>query len=95
MGESHQAHWNTGFSHLFWIFNNRFSSPKALAKQPDRLMFKKLFHHPTSHAAVQLIRYGMVVLVAFPIDFGLLYIFADINFTCTTWYPLCWLSPYL
>lgn len=36
MGESHQNHFKTGFSHLWWIFRNRFSSAKSLAKQPDK-----------------------------------------------------------
>lgn len=40
-------------------------------------MFKRLLFLPTSHAAIQLMRYGMVVAVAFPIDFGLLYIFTE------------------
>ena len=35
MGESHQAHWKTGFSHLSWIFKNRWRSAEALRKQPD------------------------------------------------------------
>jgi glycosyltransferase involved in cell wall biosynthesis len=35
MGESHQAHWKTGFSHLFWIFKNRWSTTEKLAKAPD------------------------------------------------------------
>lgn len=40
-------------------------------------MFKKLLLNPTKNGFVQLIRYGMVVAIAFPIDFGLLYIFTD------------------
>jgi glycosyltransferase involved in cell wall biosynthesis len=28
MGESHQSHFKTGFSHLFWIAKNRFTGPK-------------------------------------------------------------------
>lgn len=36
MGESHQAHVKTGFSHLFWIFKNRWLSAEKLAKAPDR-----------------------------------------------------------
>jgi glycosyltransferase involved in cell wall biosynthesis len=35
MGESHQAHFKTGFAHLRWIFLNRFLSGQRLAKQPD------------------------------------------------------------
>lgn len=35
MGESHQAHFKTGFSHLFWIFKNRWQSSESLAKHPD------------------------------------------------------------
>lgn len=35
MGESHQAHFKTGFSHLCWIFLNRFVGGKKLEKQPD------------------------------------------------------------
>lgn len=40
-------------------------------------MFKKLLLNPTKNGYVQLIRYGMVVAIAFPVDFGLLYIFTD------------------
>lgn len=40
-------------------------------------MFKKIFIHPSSHILVQIFRYGIVVAVAFPIDFGLLYIFTE------------------
>jgi len=36
MGESHQAHFKTGFSHLKWIFKNRWLSGQSLAKQPDQ-----------------------------------------------------------
>jgi glycosyltransferase involved in cell wall biosynthesis len=35
LGESHQAHWKTGFSHLFWIFQNRFVDSKELVRDPD------------------------------------------------------------
>ncbi len=35
MGESHQAHYKTGFQHLWWIFLNRFIDSKHLAKEPD------------------------------------------------------------
>jgi glycosyltransferase involved in cell wall biosynthesis len=35
LGESHQAHWKTGFSHLRWIFFNRFINSEHLVKQPD------------------------------------------------------------
>lgn len=38
-------------------------------------MIRTLLAQPTRHLGVQLIRYGMVVAVAFPIDFGLLYVF--------------------
>ena len=41
------------------------------------VFFKKLLKYPTNHPIVQLFRYGMVVVIAFPIDFGLLYIFTD------------------
>jgi len=34
------------------------------------LLFKKLFIHQTSHGLVQLIRYGLVVAIAAPIDLG-------------------------
>jgi len=40
-------------------------------------MLKKIFVHPTSHVLVQLFRYGIVVVIAFPIDFGLLYVFTE------------------
>jgi len=40
-------------------------------------MFKKVLIHPTSHVLVQLFRYGIVVAVAFPVDFGLLYVFTE------------------
>lgn len=40
-------------------------------------MLRKIFIHPSNHFMVQLIRYGMVVVVAFPIDFGLLYFFTE------------------
>lgn len=35
MGESHQAHWKTGFQHLRWIFLNRFVDSVRLVKKPD------------------------------------------------------------
>jgi hypothetical protein len=35
MGESHQAHWKTGFSHLRWIFLSRFINSDRLVKSPD------------------------------------------------------------
>jgi putative flippase GtrA len=41
------------------------------------MFLQKLLKHPTSHPIVQLFRYGMVVAIAFPIDFGLLYIFTE------------------
>jgi putative flippase GtrA len=40
-------------------------------------MLKRLLLHPSAHVLVQLFRYGIVVAVAFPIDFGLLYVFTD------------------
>jgi len=40
-------------------------------------MLRKIFVDPTSHALVQMFRYGLVVAIAFPIDFGLLYVFTD------------------
>jgi putative flippase GtrA len=40
-------------------------------------MLKKLLLHPTGHMLVQLFRYGIVVAVAFPVDFGLLYVFTE------------------
>jgi putative flippase GtrA len=40
-------------------------------------MFKKVLLHPSSHILVQLFRYGIVVAVAFPVDFGLLYVFTE------------------
>ena len=40
--------------------------------------YRKLFKDPSSHALIQLFRYGIVVAVAFPIDFILLYVFTDI-----------------
>jgi putative flippase GtrA len=40
-------------------------------------MLRKIFVHPTSHVLVQLFRYGLVVAVAFPVDFGLLYVFTE------------------
>jgi glycosyltransferase involved in cell wall biosynthesis len=36
MGESHQAHFKTGFSHLWWIFLNRWLPSSKLEKQPDQ-----------------------------------------------------------
>ncbi|MBH1956965.1 glycosyltransferase family 2 protein [Candidatus Saccharibacteria bacterium] len=35
MGDSHQAHFKTGFQHLWWIFLNRFFSAEHLEKKPD------------------------------------------------------------
>ena len=40
-------------------------------------MLRKIFVAPTSHLFVQLFRYGLVVAVAFPVDFGLLYVFTE------------------
>jgi putative flippase GtrA len=34
------------------------------------VLFKKLFVHETSHGLIQLIRYGLVVAIAAPIDLG-------------------------
>ena len=39
--------------------------------------FARLFTQPTSHSGVQFIRYGMVAVVAFVVDFGLLYVFTS------------------
>jgi putative flippase GtrA len=41
------------------------------------MLLKKVLLHPSSHILVQLFRYGIVVAVAFPIDFGLLYLFTE------------------
>lgn len=38
-------------------------------------MLKKLFIHQSDHIAIQFIRYGIVAVIAFIIDFGLLYVF--------------------
>ena len=35
MGESHQSHFKTGFSHLWWIFLNRFVDSSKLVKKAD------------------------------------------------------------
>jgi glycosyltransferase involved in cell wall biosynthesis len=35
LGESHQSHYKTGFSHLWWIFKNRFLSAETLRKKAD------------------------------------------------------------
>ena len=35
MGKSHQAHYKTGFSHLFWILKSRFTPTKSLEKASD------------------------------------------------------------
>jgi len=40
-------------------------------------MLRKFFVHSTSNAFVQLVRYGLVVAVAFPVDFGLLFVFTE------------------
>lgn len=40
-------------------------------------MLKKILIQPSTDIFVQLVRYGMVVAIAFPIDFGLLYVFVD------------------
>lgn len=50
-------------------------------------MLKKVLLHPSSHILVQVFRYGIVVAVAFPIDFGLLYVFTEhfhINYLLST-----------
>jgi putative flippase GtrA len=39
--------------------------------------FKTLFWHPTEHGGVQFLRYGVVAVIAFAVDFGLLYVFTD------------------
>lgn len=41
----------------------------------DRGMFKKLVAENSNHIGIQFVRYGVVALVAFAIDFGLLYVF--------------------
>jgi putative flippase GtrA len=38
-------------------------------------LFNKLFVDPTSHGLIQFIRYGFTAVVAFFVDFGLLYVF--------------------
>jgi glycosyltransferase involved in cell wall biosynthesis len=35
MGESHQSHWRTGFSHLWWIFKNAWMPFGKLHKEAD------------------------------------------------------------
>lgn len=40
-----------------------------------RALSRKVIAQPTDRPLLQLIRYGFVVAVAFPIDFGLLYVF--------------------
>ena len=39
---------------------------------------KTLLVHPTTHGGVQFIRYGIVAVIAFTIDFGLLFVFTDL-----------------
>lgn len=37
LGDSHQNHYKTGFSHMWWIFRNRLTKdPASLAKKPDQ-----------------------------------------------------------
>lgn len=43
--------------------------------KPSRALVKTLFVHPANHGAVQFVRYGLVAVVAFAVDFGLLYVF--------------------
>jgi putative flippase GtrA len=38
----------------------------------------KLFLRPTSHGFVQFFRYGIVAVIAFGVDFGLLYVFTSL-----------------
>ena len=38
----------------------------------------KLFVQPTSHGFVQFFRYGIVAIIAFGVDFGLLYVFTGL-----------------
>lgn len=52
-------------------------SLRILDKTPGELIYA-LFKHPTSHGTIQLFRYGLVAIVAFAFDFGLLFIFSDI-----------------
>jgi putative flippase GtrA len=40
-------------------------------------VFKTLFWHPTEHGGVQFLRYGVVAVIAFTVDFGLLYVFTS------------------
>jgi len=40
-------------------------------------LLKKLFVGRSEHGFIQLIRYGIVVVVTFPIDIGLLYVFTE------------------
>lgn len=68
LGETHQHYFKTGFSHMFWIAGNRFAV-KSLAH--------KLFVATSDHAFVQFVRYGLVAVAAFAVDFGLLYVFAS------------------
>ncbi len=35
LGETKQSHWKTGFSHMRWIFLNRFIDSNRLVKEPD------------------------------------------------------------
>lgn len=40
-------------------------------------LVRTLLVEPTSHGFIQLIRYGLVAIVAFTVDFGLLYVFTE------------------
>ncbi|HYH74665.1 MAG TPA: GtrA family protein [Candidatus Saccharimonadales bacterium] len=48
-----------------------------MGKTPVQFV-KALFVNPTSRGRVQLVRYGMVAIVAFVVDFGLLFVFGGI-----------------
>jgi putative flippase GtrA len=49
-----------------------------LAKlKPSRALWRALFVEPASHGAVQFVRYGLVAVVAFAVDFGLLFVFTE------------------
>jgi putative flippase GtrA len=51
------------------------STSSASRKSVD--IFRLLFVDPTHHGLIQFIRYGFTAIVAFTIDFGLLYVFTS------------------
>ena len=53
------------------------SLEKLARLRPNKAHARKLFIEPADHGLVQLVRYGVVAVIAFAVDFGLLFVFTS------------------